>query len=380
MQQNTAAAAGLISTSLTWEQVKTWNLGADMSFFKNRLTTSFDIYTRYTDNMVAPGIDLPAILGTGVPLMNNASLKTNGFELQIDWSDKLSNGFAYSIKLSIANSESIVTKYPNPTGTIPNAATLTYYVGEKLGDIWGYTTIGIAKTDQEMQAHLATLPNGGQTAFGSNWTAGDIMYADINGDGKVDGGANTLTNHGDLKIIGNNTPKFPFGLNLNLSWKGFDLRAFFQGVLKRDFFSNSNMFWGAFSWGIWYSTGLVQHENYFRDDPTNPKGLNLNSYYPRPIFGDTKNQLTQTRYLLNAAYLRLKNLQIGYTLPQSLTEKVKIQKLRFYLSGENILTFTKLTKIFDPETIDGGTSDSGYTAGNGYPLSKVFACGLSITF
>ena len=372
---STAWMPSLVSTSLTWEQVQTWNVGADLALLKNRLTASFDVYTRYTNNMVGPGVDLPVTLGTGVPVTNNTDMKTNGFEVQIGWSDRLSNGFAYSIKASLANSKSIVTKYPNPTGSLS-----TYYDGEKLGEIWGYSTMGIAKTDQEMQDHLATLPNGGQNALGSNWKAGDIMYADLNGDGKIDWGAWTLTDHGDCKIIGNSSPQFPVGLDLNASWKGLDIRAFFQGILKRDYFANSYFFWGAYSWGMWWSSALVPQENYFRGDPNDPMGQNLNAYYPRPIYGDGKNQQTQTRYLLNAAYLRLKNLQLGYTLPATWTEKAGIQKLRFYLSGENILTFTKMPAMFDPETIDGGTSNSGATAGNGYPLSKVFAFGLSLTF
>jgi hypothetical protein len=380
---NFVTGAGLVSTSLTWEQIQTWNLGADLAFLKNRLTATFDVYTRYTNNMVGPGVDLPAILGTAVPVTNNTNLKTNGFELQLNWGEHLSNGFSYNIRASIANSKSIVTKYPNPTGTLPAVGTLypsTYYVGETLGDIWGYTTIGIAKTDQEMNDHLATLANGGQNALGSNWKAGDIMYADVNGDGKIDGGANTLNDHGDLKIIGNSAPKFPFSLDLSADWKGVDIRAFFQGILKRDWFSNSYYFWGACPWGIWWSTGLVQQENYFRGDANDPMGQNINSYYPRPLF-DSKNQQVQTRYLLNAAYMRLKNLQLGYTLPQSFTEKAGIQKLRFYLSGENLLTFTKMPKMFDPETVDGGyTDNNGIAQGNVYPISKVFAVGLSVTF
>lgn len=381
MKPNTAAAAGLVSTTLSWEQIKTWNIGTDLAVFRNRLTASFDVFTRYTNNMVGPGVDLPAILGTAVPVTNNTNLKTNGFELQIDWNDRLSNGFAYEIRATLANAKSTVTKYPNPTGSLPTSSNITYYNGEVLGDIWGYTTLGIAKSDQEMNDHLSALSNGGQNALGSNWKAGDIMYADLNNDGKIDGGANTLNDHGDLKVIGNNTPQFPFSLDLSASWKGFDLRAFFQGILKRDYFSNSYYFWGAYSWGIWWSSGLKQHEDYFRPDANDPMGQNLNSYYPRPLFSD-KNQQIQNRYLLNAAYMRLKNLQIGYTLPQSFTQKAGIQKLRFYLSAENLVTFTKMPKMFDPESVDGGTTDgtNNESRGNVYPLSKVIAGGFSVTF
>ena len=169
----------------------------------------------------------------------------------------------------------------------------TYRKGMKMGEIWGYQTIGIAKTKEEMDNHLASLPNGGQDALGNKWDAGDIMFADLNKDGKVDNGANTLDNHGDLKIIGNSTPRFQFGLDLSMDYKGFDFRAFFQGVMKRDYFQNSWFFWGSGS-GVYGSTCQIGHLDYFRNDPDHPLGLNLNSYFPRPDFSSEKNHQVQT--------------------------------------------------------------------------------------
>ena len=374
-QPNTASMPALISSSLTWEKIKTWNVGTDIAFLNNRLTTSFDYFNRYTSDMVGPATEMPTILGIAVPNSNNTNLKTSGFELEISWKDRLQNGLGYGIKLMLSNSTTKITKYPNATGKLD-----TYRSGETLGEIWGYSTIGIAKSDAEMNAHLATLPNGGQNALGSNWKAGDIMFQDVNGDGKIDNGANTASDHGDLKVIGNNTPRLPFGIDLTADWKGFDIHAFFQGVMKRDYYQDSYYFWGAWKWGIWWSTGLKEQEDYFRADATNPLGQNLDSYYPRPLFGDGKNQQAQTRYLQNAAYIRLKNLQLGYTLPLNITSKVGIQKLRLYLSGENLLTYTKLSKIFDPETIDGGAVTNGSRNGNAYPLSRVISGGISVNF
>jgi len=208
------------------------------------------------------------------------------------------------------------------------------------------------------------------------------MYKDLNGDGKIDAGANTVSNPGDQKIIGNSTPRYFYGVELNASWKGFDFRMFVQGVGKRDYFSNTNLFWGANGigngqgWEYWGSIFLQPHLDYFRGDPNDPLGQNLNSYYPRPLFAD-RNHSTQTRYLLNAAYARLKNLQIGYSLPAAVTKKLGIQHLRVYVSGENLFTITKLTSLFDPETLDeglyGGTTFR-------YPLSKVISLGASINF
>ena len=370
LQPNTASAPGLITSTLGWEKVSTWNGGVDVSAFNSRLTLSYDNYVRFTDNMTGPAPELPTTLGTSVPAANNTNMKTAGFELNLAWKDRLSNGLGYSIGFLMADSKSFITNYPNPTGNLS-----TYKSGQQIGEIWGYQTIGIAQTNDQMDAHLAALANGGQNSLGTNWQAGDIMYADLNKDGKIDGGAGTLSDHGDLKIIGNNSPRYTFGINLGADWKGFDFKAFFQGTMKRDYFQGSYYFWGASSSGEWWSTGLQQHLDYFRNDPNDPMGLNLNSYYPRPLFNG-KNQQTQTAYLQDASYIRLKNLQFGYTVPQTLTKKIAIDKIRIFVSGDNLWTLTKLAKMFDPETVDGGASNNG----NVYPLSTVYACGLSINF
>jgi len=364
---NTASIPALISSSLTWENIKSYNIGADLSALKNRLTVSYDYFIRFTNDMVGPAPELPATLGQSVPRTNNTDLKTYGFELDIAWQDRLKNDLGYNIHFILSDSQTKILKYPNKTNSLS-----TYQEGQKMGEIWGYETIGIAKTQEEMDAHLASLPEGGQNALGSDWKAGDIMYKDLNNDGKIDNGANTKDNHGDLTIIGNDSPRYAFGFDLSADWKGFDLRAFFQGVMKKDVFQNNRYFWGAHT-TVWESAGFVEHEDYFRDDPNHPLGLNLDSYYPRPIFDDRKDHQVQSKYLLNASYIRLKNLQLGYTLPQKMTSKVSISKVRVYVSGENIWTKTKMATMYDPETADGGWG------GNVYPLSKVYSCGVMIT-
>ena len=192
-----ASVPGLISTSLSWEKIKNTNIGFDFGALNNRLTGSFDYFWRKTKNMVGPGVELPAILGATVPSTNNTDLTTFGWELSIGWRDKVGE-LGYGVKLNISDNQTRIDKYPNPTNSLSK-----YMAGELTGDIYGYTTIGIAKTQEEMDAHIASLPKGGQTAIGSKWEAGDIMYADINGDGKIDNGSNTLDDMGDLKKIGN---------------------------------------------------------------------------------------------------------------------------------------------------------------------------------
>lgn len=226
---NTANPPAPISPLLTWEKVTSYDLGLDFGLFGNRLVGTFDYFWRNTNNMVAPGEELPNTAGVSSPYTNNAKMRTKGWELSVSWRDKLSNGLGYGATLVMSDAMSTILSYPNETNNISK-----YYRGRKLGEIWGYETNGLAKTDEEMKSHLASLPNGGQNALGTNWAAGDIMYKDLNGDGKIDGGQGVLGNTGDRKVIGNETPRYNFGLTLNAEYKGFDFRIFFQGTLKRD--------------------------------------------------------------------------------------------------------------------------------------------------
>ncbi|WP_230679906.1 TonB-dependent receptor [Pontibacter rufus] len=370
-QPNTAYAPGLVSTLLTWERVTSWDAGFDLALLQNRLNLNFDYFKRKTFNMIGPAPELPVTLGTSVPQINNADMESYGFELEAAWQDQVGE-FGYGVRAVLADDQQRITKYPNPTGSIG-----TWYEGRKMGEIWGYTTLGIAKTQEEMDAHLAEVD---QTTLGSNWGAGDIMYADLNGDGKIDGGTGILGNTGDRSIIGNSSPRFRYSLDLTGDWKGFDLRVFLQGVGKRDYMPSGPYFWGA-NGGMWQSAGFEEHMDFFRDENSpmvqaGIAGVNLDAYFPKPYFNTGKNQQTQTRYLQSAAYLRLKNLQVGYTLPDHLTSRVGISRLRFYISGENLLTFSDMIDIFDPETVGLG----GWNEGKTYPFAQVYSGGLSVTF
>lgn len=374
VRPNTALAPGLVSTTLTWENIQTYNIGFDWGLLSNRLTGTFEYYIRDTKDMVGNAPALPAILGTAVPVTNNTDLRTSGWELSIGWNDRLNNGISYGLKFNISDARTKITNYPNnPTNSIN-----TYIAGRYTGEIWGYTTIGIAKTDQEMREHLASLPEGGQNAIGSKWAAGDVMYADLNGDGKISAGSGVLGDTGDRTVIGNQNARYLFGLDLNASWKGFDLRMFFQGVMKRDYWQGSEFLFGANGSGQWWAAGITAVDDYFRDKNTwsvqkGYQNANLDAYLPRPLYNN-KNLQTQTRYLQNAAYIRLKNLQFGYTLPKNMIRHFGMENLRIYFSGENLWTGSKLASQFDPETVSGGYG------GNAYPLSRTLSCGVSVTF
>lgn len=363
---NTASAPGLVSSQLTWERVTSWNLGLDVALFRNRLNLNAEYFSRKTLDMVGPAPELPAILGTGVPRINNADMESKGFELEINWRDNIGD-LNYSVRGVLSDSRQKVVNYPNPTNNISD-----WYSGRLSGEIWGYTTVGIARSDQEMQDHLSRV---NQNQLGSNWGAGDIMYADLNGDGEINSGSNTLGDTGDLTIIGNSTPRYRFGLDLNGDYKGFDFRVFLEGFGKRDYMPNGPYFWGA-QGGMWQSAGFVEHMDFYRDEnsPMVQAGLadvNIDSYFPRPAFNTGKNHQTQTRYLQDASYLRVKNVQVGYSF-----EAFNRSHVRIYVSGENLLTFSNMIDMFDPESVGLG----GWNDGKTYPYSQVFSLGMNVNF
>ena len=357
---NIASQPALVSSSLTWEKSRTWEIGLDWGAFNNRLTGSFGYFQRKTYDMVGPAPELPDVLGTSVPKVNNLDMTSKGWDLQVSWRDQI-NDFSYGVALTLSDNTVTIDKYPNDSKNLGS-----HYAGAKLGDIWGYTTIGIANSQEEMDAHLAKVD---QSQLGSNWTAGDIMYADLDGDGKVSTGEYTLDNHGDISVIGNTTPRYNFGLNLDASWKGFDLKVFFQGTLKRDYWASGSVFWGAIGQGKWQALGFKEHSDYWTPE-------NTGAYYPRADWSGGRNTYTQTRYLQNAAYARLKNITLGYTLPKAITEKFSVQNLRVFASAENLFTITSFTDLSDPELVGVGQWGFGKT----YPLSKTMSLGLSVTF
>lgn len=342
---------GLVSASFTWETVNQIDFGFDASFFGGRLNTSFDWYRRNTKDMLTAGQALPAVLGTSVPQENAADMKTVGWEVSLEWNDRLSNGFGYHIKGVLSDYQASITKFSNPTKLLG-----THYVGEKLNEIWGYVSNGLFQSDEDAKAADQSYLSGG------SWGAGDVKYEDLNNDGKIDIGKNTLDDSGDRKIIGNSTPRYSYGITAGFDYKGFDFEMFWQGIGKRDYWLGGSQFWGfTDEW----CTPLTSSLDYWTED-------NRDAYFPRlHHYGvNGGNHQVSTRYLQNAAYLRLKNVVLGYTIPSSITEKVKISRLRVFVQGENLLTFTPLIDSYDPETLNNMT----------YPINKKISVGLNLTF
>lgn len=358
------SAPGLVSSAFTWETVTQWNAGLDYAFLGNRLSGGFDIYNRFTKGMLTAGQPLPGTLGTGVPQENAADLKTSGWEFLIEWKDNIGD-FQYGANFVLSDSRTFITKFNNPTKQIGQ-----HYVGEELGEIWGFTADGLFQSQSEIDnAADMTAING------TPRNTGDVHFLDIDGDNKVTYGNNTVDNPGDRKIIGNSSPRFQYGLNLNVAWKGFDFTVFFQGIGKRDIFPTGKYFGASGEWDL----PLRDNLNFYREADDFFEANTTNAVLPRPYLnGDHGNRTTSTLFLQDAAYLRVKQLTLGYTLPQSLLSKIRVSNARIYFTGQNLLTFTKLSKIYDPEVYNGGVV---YVMDNhGYPVAKQFTFGINISF
>ena len=364
---NTAGMPGLVSSMLTWETIQNYNYGVDFSFLDNRLSGSFDYFYRYTLDMVGPGVEKPNTLGTAVPLVNNADLLTKGFEVELSWRDKLANGFGYGARFVLSDSKTEVTQYPNETMKVDSK---TFYNGMELGEIWGYDVIGLAQTQEEMDNHIASTAqnfNGG-----TKWQAGDLMYVDANNDGEINKGKGVLSDMGDQRVIGNTTPRYNFGLTLNADYKGFNLSMFFSGTMKRDYWTGGRALWGAAGGSLWESSSYTQSLDYFRPEGTiDPLGVNLGGYLPSPSY-TAKNKQVSTKYLLDASYIKLKNVQLGYTIPSNYTKKIGVSRLNVFVSVDDLFTISKMFETIDPEMLN--------ASGSFYPLSTIYSLGLNVTF
>lgn len=345
---------GLISSNFTWEKVTTVNLGVDFSLLKNRLITNFDWYIRNTKDMIVGAFPLPAVLGTNAPRQNAADLRTQGWELSTAWRDRISKDWTYEVTLALSDYTAKITKYDlNATQSITNLGNGNYYEGQMLNEIWGFETAGFFATDDE--ASKADQ----KQIWGGTPLAGDIRYADLNGDGAITRGVNTLSNPGDQRIIGNSTPRYQFGINIFTQYKNFDFTMLVQGIGKRDLVISGRQFWGFTSeWDV----PLQPQLDYWTPE-------NTDAYYPRQRFGGGANFQTQTKYIQNGAYARFKNISLGYALPKNVINKIKLQNVRVYVTGQNLFEFTRFYKALDPETFSQGA----------YPLNRSFSGGVQIS-
>ncbi|WP_372650317.1 TonB-dependent receptor [Draconibacterium sp.] len=362
------------SANLTWEKVKTTDIGFDIGAFDNKLDVAFSWYRTDIEGMAAQGADLPAQLGTNAPLTNIGTSRVQGWEIEASWRKRVNRNFSYNIRAVLSDYKRSIVEYPNES-----KALTSYFEGQNLGDIWGFETEGLFQTNEE--ATLVTSEV--DYSFITGWArvAGDIRYKDLNDDGAIDRGNYVYGDTGDYTVIGNSTPRYQFSLNLGMNYKNFDFSMLVQGVGKRDLaFGSQQRFRGPAN-GPFHAFVWEGHLDYFRpEDTTSPLGANTDGYFPTPYLNgggrNNKNYSYNTDHLLqDASYVRLKSLQVGYTLPSSLTRKIRLDKVRIYATGENLLTFTDLM-FFDPETNTSGLTGSAQS----YPLSRIISTGINVSF
>lgn len=385
----------LVSTTLKWERIQTLDIGADLGFLNNELNISFDWYQRTTKDMLAPSKALPEVLGAGAPKVNAGTLRTRGWELSIDWRHRFNELNVYA-NASIGDFKTVITQWDDDSMLLNSN-----YSGKVYGDIWGfetdrYFTKDDFNADGSYKDGIASQKGleEGNFVFGP----GDIKFKDRDGklgkDGKpvIDGGSGTVDDHGDLKVIGNSTPRYQYGFRLGADWKGFDIDMFFQGIGKRDVWTQS-----AFVMPMMRGADAIYENqvNYWSEENQNP-----NADFPRLYPGNAgkgaisvlengcHNFYPQDKYLVNMAYLRFKNLTLGYTLPQLLTTKIYLSKVRVYFSANNLCELiNKSNAPVDPEVnsdeaaADGRTNTYGNgTWGRVDPLNRTISFGLQVTF
>ena len=388
-----------VPVSLTWEKSTTYDLGLDLDFLNNRLSFSGDYYRRYTTDMYTPSISLPSVYGTTSPKGNNAELRTTGWELSLTWRDSFKLGgkpFDYSIKAMVWDNRTVVTKYENATrslgtlkGYIQNGGSPSdFYEGMELGEMWGYTVAGLFRD----QADIDSSATHDFTQASDKVTRpGQVKIADLDGNGFIDPGNFAVDDHGDLRIIGNQSPRYRYGVNLSARWNGIGLSVFLQGVGARDWYpgSDAGMFWGKYGRPFF---ALIPSIHNYTDDMYSAERNNWDTaYWPRMTTyqsNGTKNwtrllEIPNTRYIQSAAYLRVKNIQLDYSFPKHICSAIRLQGLKIYVNAENLFTFTPLHKYapnFDPEGLsydsDFASAADGYT----YPILKSVTVGVNITF
>ena len=372
----------VLPDGLTWETSTTGNLGLDFSALNNRLTFTGDVYRRWTKDMFTVGPTVPEVFGTTQPFGNYANLETTGWELSLSWDDQFnmaSKPFVYGVRFTLADSRAIITKYNNPDKNLTD-----YYEGQRVGEIWGYQVEGLFRSADEItrSPSQSNIPN---TNTRKNYI-GDLKFRNLDGDNVIYQGLNRVGNSGDKTIIGNSEPRYTFGLGLSGDWNGIFVSTFFQGVMKQDWYPSSEArFWGMYN-RPYNAYPRWQENNMFREELGN-----FDAYLPRLVGYVAQGsgralQVANDRYLQNAAYIRMRNLQIGYTLPQRLVSKIHARDLKVYVSGENLWTWSpmyKWTRDTDVTSIYGSDRDlSGGNSGDGYnyPMLKSVSIGLTLNF
>ncbi len=351
------------NAELQWEQSANFNIGTDATFFKNRLSVSFDYFNKLTSQILLKPV-VPTVFGGGVAKENAGEMRNRGWELTLNYRAKTGD-FKHNVTLNVADSKNKVVDFGGNEQIDSNDQMLKIIrEGEALGSYFGYQVDGYFNNYEEIAN--AALP------VGATVQPGDVRYKDIYKDGVID--------EKDRTVIGNAFPRYTFGLTYDLSWKGFDFGMLIQGVGKRDMFLRGELVEPFHSN---YSYVIYTHQlDFWTPVNTDARWPRLSA--PGSASNTNNYQKSSDIYLFNAAYLRLKNVQLGYTVPKELSTKAGIQKLRLSVNAQNLLTLTK-NSFIDPESTEfgsnmGGTGGLGANSGRNYPTLIYYGFGLDVEF
>lgn len=393
----------LVSSSLTWERIRTTDIGLDLGFLQNELNVSFDWFQRENRDMLAPAQVRPNVLGASAPYENAGTLRTRGWELNIDWRHTFGEFDVYA-NFNLSDSQTKVTKWNNDSKLLNS-----YFTGKVYGDIYGFETeryfeesdfTGKVMQDGQWTGSWVYAPGvadqSGLESGSFHYGPGDIKFKDLNGDGKIDGGKGTADDHGDLKVIGNSLPRYEYSFHIGGAWRGLDVDFYFQGVGKREDWTTSSLNAPLM---VGADLAIYSHQNDYNRVIYKDGGyteidhyeISQSNRYPRLYPGNNtagtvpgiangcNNYYPQTRYLTDMSYLRLKNVTIGYTLPKDWTRKAFIEKARIYLSGSNLFLLHKGNDLpVDPEISTGdGLTTGGW--GRIAPITRTFSFGIQVT-
>lgn len=400
---------GAVAANITWQDIEHLNIGADFRFFNNKLGLTAEWYQRYTRNMIVGGDVVPATFGTSSPVGNYGNLRTRGWELAIDFNHKFENGINIFVNANVADAITFVTKGADWRTPWENRSLgTTFSTGRRYGDVYGFVTDRLFQKDDfvyddngkfvqtdiifngtSKRTNMLAGPNPVyQTYFEDGnqillMSPGDVKFVDVNGDGYIDAGNNTNGNPGDRVVVGNTTPRYDFGLRFGGDYKGFDVSIFLQGVGKRSV-------WGS---------GQLAVPGYFSKEGAMPLAIatdywteeRTDAFYPRAwnLNGSNEGYVmrTQSKYMLDMSYLKIKNITLGYNVSTTVLDRIKLKRARVYVSLENYFTFDNLRGLpIDPETISGSSpllTNGNYNLGRtgaGNPSFKSASMGLQIGF
>lgn len=348
---------------LTWETITMTDFGFDLTMFKNRFSLSFDWFTKDTDGILLK-LNYPAQIGATPSEENAGKMNNTGWEIDMAWRDKVGEvryGFGFNLS-------DVKNKITDLAGNAPDlSGDQVRVVGLPIDAFYGYEAIGLMTPEDfkiyDPKTGQAALPNI-PIVLGNAYQPGDIKYRDISGpNGKPDG---RITPEYDKKYIGSNIPRYTYSFRGDVAWRGFDFSFNLQGVGKCDGYLKGSARHALQDMAAYPQKVHLERYHYLN----NP---NPNTTYPRLTYNTKFNQETfSTFWLEDASYLRLKNIQLGYTLPSAITKKAKVDKCRIYISADNLLTVSDFFYAYDPET---PVSSGGY-----YPQVKTCVLGVSITF